>query len=511
MRKVAAYAIFSASMDAGRAAERFEAASDLILNWRDGKGRLRQEEDRMTLVLKGGRVADYWTAHAVADGCKVIDHFIVEPSGNALVRTQVSLAHLPDKVAAYVELQAAGGAYQLGPMHVDIRCPNIVGKLVNGHDDWHVGESPVRTRPFEFNGNDGARQLENLIWKTGRNLPVVVISSFEDAFLTETLVADLAADLVGVALVATIDAAASWALTKSRGQEWSCFNGAVRLYWPKLEQKSKPLHNPIWTRHALLSQSAAPQDAASKLTRQLRRQLLGLSAFAMLEPVEFAATRSAHAREVSEAAKAELRDSMDWEGLANSYASDNEVLRADIASKVERVNDLEAQVANLQLFLQWSPEQETEIAPDTFLPPTTVQEAVDSARRQFGEQLIFGDDVDKGVGTLASDAGPPDKVLNYLEKVAEMVSLRRGEGLGQAPVKWFNNQGFRASGESETTKSSADERRKRTWHDGSGRRVFDLHLKPTEGVHPDRCVRIYLDYDEQRNVALVGWVGRHPE
>ena len=67
-----------------------------------------------------------------------------------------------------------------------------------------------------------------------------------------------------------------------------------------------------------------------------------------------------------------------------------------------------------------------------------------------------------------------------------------------------------ASGESETVQRSSDEQRKRTWSDGSGRRAFDMHLKPNDGAHPDRCVRVYFDYDERLKAALVGWVGRHP-
>jgi hypothetical protein len=67
-----------------------------------------------------------------------------------------------------------------------------------------------------------------------------------------------------------------------------------------------------------------------------------------------------------------------------------------------------------------------------------------------------------------------------------------------------------ASGESETVKNSASERRKRTWHDGTAAREFDLHLKPTDATHPDRCVRIYFDYDEERELGVIGWVGRHP-
>lgn len=77
-------------------------------------------------------------------------------------------------------------------------------------------------------------------------------------------------------------------------------------------------------------------------------------------------------------------------------------------------------------------------------------------------------------------------------------------------MDWLDARGVTASIESETIKGSASERRHRTWDAGTERRFFDLHLKPNEATHPDRCVRIYFDYDESMQCVVVGWVGRHP-
>ena len=50
-----------------------------------------------------------------------------------------------------------------------------------------------------------------------------------------------------------------------------------------------------------------------------------------------------------------------------------------------------------------------------------------------------------------------------------------------------------------------------TWYDGTGaERPFNSHLKPSEAIHPDRCVRVYFDYDEKRAKTIVAWVGKHP-
>jgi len=510
MRKVAGYALFSGSLDSVELLSRFQAICDLVSAWLEGKGAWRSDGDKQELVFHDGRVAEYSHAEWAAGNKRVIDHRLTEPANNALIRTQVSIAATEDQVIVYVELQAAGGAYQLGPMRVDIRCPQLVKTLVARFGDWHVGEAPLSIEPFDFAGAEGGRRLEDVIWHPKRNLPVVLLAPYEGRYLTDVFPRDIASDLVGVALVGTVDAEASWELTTRRGKEWSCFNGAVRLYWPGLDGASKPVHNPLWTRLTILSHVPTVEDAASRFKRQLRRLLLGLSAFAMPEPVVLAMVRKTHTDNAAEAARATFRADDDWQGLANSYSEENEQLRNERDELAGQVRDLEAQVANLQLSLQWKAPEGADFEPDATLPPSTVEEAVSAAMERFDEQLIFGDQVKDGIRSVAADAGPPDKVLAYLGHLDAMVRARRNGSLGTTAIKWLQSQGINASGESETIKNSADEQRKRTWHDGSGRRAFDLHLKPTDGTHPDRCVRIYFEYDDSLGKAIIGWVGRHP-
>jgi len=38
-----------------------------------------------------------------------------------------------------------------------------------------------------------------------------------------------------------------------------------------------------------------------------------------------------------------------------------------------------------------------------------------------------------------------------------------------------------------------------------------MHLKPNDALSPDRCVRIYFDWDDATRQVIVGWVGRHPD
>jgi hypothetical protein len=51
----------------------------------------------------------------------------------------------------------------------------------------------------------------------------------------------MAYDLAGLAIVASMNEQTSWSLTNRFGREWSCFNGAIRIYWPS----SLGLVNPL--------------------------------------------------------------------------------------------------------------------------------------------------------------------------------------------------------------------------------------------------------------------------
>jgi hypothetical protein len=135
---------------------------------------------------------------------------------------------------------------------------------------------------------------------------------------------------------------------------------------------------------------------------------------------------------------------------------------------------------------------------------------VSRAKSLFPAELVFGDDVEEGVRSLAPDAGPPEKIYEYLKTLADMTTQRQDNTLGKSTVDWLREHGLRLSNESETVRNSQTEMQKRKWHDGRNQRQFETHLKPNESTSPDKCVRIYFDYDPEVRKTVVGWVGRHP-
>lgn len=513
MKKAAGYALFAKDLAEVEARIRFDDIAARIQAWLDRKGTIVDAEDGQHFEFTDGRVGNYSTATFQSSDGTVLDHRLREPSGGVFIRTQVSVLCLAHSVIVYVQLEAGGGAYQLGPTSsFDVHCPLIVLELVGAYADWQLEDSVISRRPYKFFGESEVAILEDILWHPKRNLPVIIVSGKEEEVLTPTFADELAAELVGVALVCTIDSPASRGLTNSRGKEWSCFNGSVRLYWPNLEALNQPFRHPFWTRSSLMANSNDDGAiAAENLIGQLRRRLLSLSAFSMPEPREFELVRHSSEHVKVDALRSKLREGEEWEALAEDYARENETLKLRAADDLERINELAATVLNLNLALSWRDEEGSGFEPEVELPPSSVAEAVETAKRRFKDDLLFGSDVDSGVKGLSADAGPPDKILSYLAFLAELARTRRSsDALGIDAIKWLKSRGVSANCESESISKSPSDRLKRAWNDGLCTRYFDFHLKPSTSVNSGYCVRIYFDFDTTREVCVIGWVGRHP-
>jgi len=515
MRKVAGYALISTKLTLDGASERYAKLCDSVQTWQRSKGEVQTVDETSRLALRDGRIAELETLKATTQRGEMIELGLTEPTEVGLFQTQVIVSRFEERVALYVELRASGGPYQVGPMRVDVRCPNLIHQVIDAGDDWYVGESLLMTRPMDFVGSRGADEFVAIGWHPNRNLPIVAVSPYEGRMLTEAFAADLARDLAGIALVATLDDEASLRLTAVKGKEWSCYSGAVRIYWPRVNE----VLNPLWTRLSLLRDGVAPRDAASRFRRQIRRRIMELSAFSVREFPEIAAIREDFQRAETEKLRERLRGGSDWEALANNYAQENDRLRSANAALTEEVVELRDRVVNLELALRWSSDGE-DVTPQVEVPPASVSDAVDQARAKHSSFLIFGNDVEEGVKTLTTDAGPPEKLALYFSALAEMAAAMRKGPLGKTTILWLRDRGISASIESDTIKNSKAEMTKRTWHDGTKKRAFNFHLKPNEASAPDRCVRVYFDLEDARDDGstasadqtrvVVGWVGRHP-
>lgn len=512
MRRVACYAATSVLKDGEQLATSLAAIEQIVQDWLNSKGKWETTDEGLQLKLLGGRIATVSQDVVETPTGRSWEYQLAEPTESGQFLTRIVVGGQDRTLHLFVELRAGGEALRLRPIPVDARCPEVYRQILAARE-WFTGAAIVRAKPIPFLGSRGAEALVRVITHPDRNLPLVAVSMSAAEEFVPDLADGLARDLAGLAIVALIDEGASWGITEDLGKEWSCYNRAVRMYWPVRGTGGNAFSHPLWTANRLLESADVPAVAAQRLRNQLRRQLLALSTYTISEASELANLR----REAAEARLIELRDRAagkgEWQELAEAYAVENDRLRRELAEANETIRLLEDQVANLTIAAQYRllPEIEPTIAPEEEPDLTSIQDAVDAARTRFAAHLVFGSNVEESVLTVAADAGPPDKVFEYLRTLSEMTERRREGGLGKDMLVWLKEQGAKASSESETVLNSAAEMQKRTWDAGTGKvRRFSKHLKPKDGTSPDQCVRIYFEYDEDSQRTIVGWVGRHP-
>jgi hypothetical protein len=293
------------------------------------------------------------------------------------------------------------------------------------------------------------------------------------------------------------------------GQEWSCFGAAIRLYWPNATQGSDPFAHPLWTASKLLFRYSSTEEAANGITQQLRRQLMAVASFSIREPAAISAIRVQARRAAQERRLAEARSIEDYRKLAEDYAKSLDECQVALSQVIDARDRALADLANERILRTYA-ESAADVEPETETPPATVAEAFDRAKASLSDLLVFGDDCERGISDLNENAGPPAKILAWLQKLAEASRHKKNGTLGKSVIQWLRDQGLKVSGEGEKDANNPLERKKRTWHDGISDRYFDAHLKPAEGTSPDRCVRIYFDWNAEKQRYSVGWIGRHP-
>ncbi len=206
---------------------------------------------------------------------------------------------------------------------------------------------------------------------------------------------------------------------------WSCYGGAIRLYWPCLTPDSSPFTAPLWTPRRLLEEVPDTETAASRIRAQLRRKVFSQAAFAVAEPAFFADVRRLASQEELNALRNKAQESSDYKSLAEEYFNKAEEFARRPGKRDDEIVDLKRALANAQLALRYRDEGPGAVQPSEEIPPASVEEAVLEAMERYGQDLLFGGAVNDGIRSLAPDAGPPDKIFSYLGTLAEMTRARR--------------------------------------------------------------------------------------
>ena len=514
MRTVASYRIRYSNDNEADIRLMFDKSAEIIDRWVTSKGTPVRSSTLEHLILPDNRKATIERKTGELPPSRYYRLKFSEPTNEGtLFVTLIELSHHSEIVELNCLLSEEGTLSTIKPVTFKARCPIVLRTIVGSSGKWKAGINPVSSDPIEAFGPKGGVYLYKIIMAPKRNLPVVCVSERDGFLFYPKIEESLATDLCGVANVVHIDQDASWTITKIMGKEWSCYNGAIRVYWPGIEESSDPRRHPVWTVNRLEMNEGNDRHKAEHLRRQLRRWLFQLSTFSQSGPSLCSEIRNDFRELRVRELRQQAEDSGEWESLANMYSEENAEIRKQNRRMQSENSDLRRQVSHLKTAFEWKrplPENLDEDGELSLPKPKTLREAIDQAKIKYENIVCFGSDVEHGINDLRKTAGPPDKVLRYIDKIAEMTELRLAGGLQTDPVSWFKSNGVDASDESKSTLNRRSARAARTWNDGDRSRTFRYHLKPSSHTNPDRCVRIYFEFIEERKLTTIGWIGRHP-
>jgi hypothetical protein len=259
----------------------------------------------------------------------------------------VSITNVPDRVVVYATLEVGTEAAGVSPIEVDPKTPHIIRTFLGRSGAWYHGLSEVH-RLRRANGFDAGQGLAAELRHADRTVPVIVVSTLDGRLALPDLDLKLAHDLAGLADVVVADTDASWALTDQLGEAFTCYWGAVRLYWPRLSLGEDPFRHPRWTAQRLWDAAPDPREARERFRQQVRQRVMRASALSVVRPREIDDIRGAANRNAFAELKARATSLADYEELAKLYAADNDELRRINGGLKAQVGVLQEQVTTLE-------------------------------------------------------------------------------------------------------------------------------------------------------------------
>ena len=480
-----------------------QLVNGVLDKWSGSK--FEKEDDGSVVIRQSGAPAVFDRSADEVEDKRRNTFTVLEPIDGGELQTDVDVLVDQKRTSFRCKLSVAsdGGIIPTG---VALRPPRFVREIVGLGMPWTIGVEGERVfgRHFDVDVED-VPELEQLIFAPQRRLPIVIVSDLDGETLAGDIQERLGQDLCGLAHTVRLSHEAAWELTRNRGREWSCYNGAIRLLWPFRSNSQDYRVHPLWTLDSLLRTDTAVQ-ARERLRGIIGGRILEASTFVADDSV-FHDFEVAKLRRAADQVRAVAQGDGDMHALADAYATENDALRARVDAQDKEIAILHGNIEALTIALRsatYASESET-----TEAPPQTITEAVAAARRKLHGRVVIACETDTDIEDLNPSAGPPDKILRYLLTLGELADALSVGPLGQSVPIWLRARNVECSGDSETFKVSDKGKRFRTRLVEGEAVECEFHAKPSEGVSPDLCVRIYFATGTEAPFVKVGYIGRH--
>ena len=403
--------------------------------------------------------------------------------------------------------------HRVAPVRFDNRPPALVGAVVDGLDVAEDGW-PLSREPAFAVDNEGVQALAHLLLDVDRVLPVVVITPVErydddtDTYRTEPMVdaERIAATLVGLAHVTVFETAAlTYQLTEIVGRELSVFGGAVRLYWPGIDEEERPGGHKLWMPDRLAHPRNQPFESVllRRIASSATFRVSAASLDARLRTTIESQRRSEIAALFARAQEASLAP--EWQSELERAWTELDRLRDDYA---EVAAQLAVAHENLRAMARHTPPaviaDDLAGGEDTTTGVRTVAQAVEEAGAVCRHLVILDEARDSARRAAYRQ---PARVYRALLAMDEVAGEWSGGSLPTGFRDAFAEHGFVfASDVSPSALGRYAHEYERTYDGGTV--ALGPHLAIGRGS-PVACCRIYFYLDEERHLFVVGHVGNH--
>lgn len=337
MQTLAAY-LFKADLDSDQVRVRMTSIENQVTAWLKKKGADEPASAKGSFASLSGDGEGRFSRSLVKSKAGTIDSTTLVEIAHTGQTFTTNILAIEEKssVTLFSTLSVANEQSVIAPLPIYPRCPQVVRKLLTCYDDWKFGGRHLPDgKVVDAQGEEKAERLCRELLSPARNFPTIVVSMDADELVWEELPDQLARDMIGLAHVAVVDEEASWVMTDELGKADSCYLGAVRLYWPKINPAARGLRGSVWTPSRLRS-FGTDNSGMKRFQSVLRGNLMSAAALTITPP---ACIREIHAAAIAESINTAKKSAVDRE--LNSIVEENHQLSQQLAEANRKIDELE--------------------------------------------------------------------------------------------------------------------------------------------------------------------------
>ncbi|WP_250627053.1 syntaphilin domain-containing protein [Pinirhizobacter soli] len=333
MQHLSAYLMEIPDLNEAEGRVLYQEIDSVVDSWLNRKGVADLSADKSTFVSKTeGQTGSVTQAFFSNDQGDLREVILEEPTYDGhTFRTALRVVRSSLRVVVYLTLAARNSHSIIRPGFVVPRCPEIIHKIRGLRDDWSLGTTKLGAGGvIDFTEEADGIRLASSILSPRRTMPIVAVSVDEGEERWPGLSKQIARDLSALATLVRLSEEASWGLTDEVGSRLSCFNGAVRLYWPVLKGTVEHrVPGRVWTPDRL-SNLDRDGEGMEKLRDQLRMTVMSAAALGVEPPFEIQEIRSHRARMRIRKLEEDGKSTAEELVLAQEFLKENEELREEI-------------------------------------------------------------------------------------------------------------------------------------------------------------------------------------